>query len=213
MTTPVRSPLGTLLRTLPLALVLVVGVNACSPDSPSGPPAAAPAPRALLGLDPLITTSTSTLTNVTSGVPLVGGTVATVGAVVDGLLTCDSQSQTSVSKLIGPSGGSIQVGNHLLVVPQGALPSTIRITATRLSGSIAEVDFQPHGLRFAKPAALRLSYSHCDVPPNAQQSVVYLDDSNKIVEAPPSLDDANADQVTGWINHFSGYAVATRSME
>ena len=212
MTQRARSPFGKLLPLRPLALVLVASVGACSPDSSNGPMSAgAPAPRALLGLDPLIETTTTTLTSTTTTL------AQTVDATLSGLLgllsTCEQQDQLSATKYIGPYGGRIVVGNHELTVPPGALSQTVKITATRLSASVAQVDFQPHGLRFAKPAALRLTYDHCTVSPKNVQSVVYVNDGMDILEAPRSIDDQKADQVTAWINHFSGYAVATRLME
>jgi hypothetical protein len=198
----------------PLAVAVAVLLAGCSPDSsisaPSAPPAA---PKALLGLDPLVGGLTSTLTNTTSGIPVVGGVVNLVGNVVDGLLVCSTQSTLRASKYIGPYGGTIAVGNHQLVIPSGALSSTVLITATQQSGNVAEVDFQPHGLKFAKPAALTLSYSSCSAPAGSVQSIVYVNEYNQIIEAPPSVDNTRSDNVVGLINHFSGYAVATRTAQ
>ena len=197
----------------PVAVAVAALLSGCSPDSSiSAPqPAPAPAPRALLGLDPLIGGLTSTLTNVTSGIPIVGGVVSLVGNVVDGLLVCDPQRQLRSSKYIGPYGGTIAVGDHRLVIPRGALSSTVLITATQQSGPVAMVDFQPHGLKFAQPAALQLSYGSCRAPSGSVQSIVYVNENNQIVETPPSIDNARSDNVAGLINHFSGYAVATRT--
>jgi hypothetical protein len=196
----------------PLAVAVAALLAACSPDSsisaPQSPPAA---PKALLGLDPLVGGLTSTLTTTTSGIPVVGGTVNLLGDVVDGLLVCSTQSTLRTSKYIGPYGGTISVGNHQLVIPTGALSSTVLITATQQSGNVAEVDFQPHGLKFAKPAALTLSYSSCSAPAGSVQSIVYVNEYNQIVEAPPSVDNTRSDNVAGFINHFSGYAIATRT--
>ena len=194
----------------PLAALLALGLSACSADSPTSamPTAApaAPAPRALLGLDPLLTTTTTVVT----------GTVTTLDNTVSGLLgllTCSQQDYLKSGKYIGVYGGSITVGDHKLVVPMGALSQTVYITATQQSGTIAEIDFQPHGLKFAKPAALTLSYSSCSAPAGSVQSIVYVNEYNQIVEAPPSVDNTRSDNVAGLINHFSGYAVATRTAQ
>lgn len=198
----------------PAAVAVAIMLSGCSPDSSiSAPqPAPAPAPKALLGLDPLVTGLTGTLSGLTSGVPVVGGLVATVDNVVSGLLTsCKPLSQTTSSKYIGPYGGSLTIGDHQLIVPPGALSQYVLISGTRQGGSIAEVDFQPHGLRFAKPATLRLSYDNCTVPNGSVQRIVYVDDAKSILETPPSLDDQRNDAVSAVINHFSGYAVATRT--
>ena len=190
-----------------LAVVLLAGVAACSADAPTATPtpadvATVPAPHALLGLDPLLTTTTT----------IIGSTTTTVnGALVSvvGLLTCPLQSQLKSTAYIGPLGGSIAVGYHKLVIPAGALTQTVQITATQVSGTAIDVDFQPHGLKFSSPATLRLSYGGCTVPPDGLQSVVYLNDSNQIIELRPSTDDSTKDVVIAPINHFSGYAVAT----
>lgn len=195
----------------PFAVAIAALLSGCSPDSAVSAPQPAPAPRALLGLDPLVGGLTSTLTSTTSGVPIVGGVVNLLGDVVDGLLVCDPQQSLRTSKYIGPYGGTIEVGNHKLVIPRGALSSTVLITATQQSGTSAMVDFQPHGLKFSQPAALQLSYGSCSAPSGSVQSIVYVNENNQIVEAPPSVDDARSENVNGLIDHFSGYAVATRT--
>ena len=192
------------------ALATAAGVGACSPDKSSGPavtPAAPPnASSRLLGLDPLLQTTTTTL------ISTVDGTLKTTTSVVSGLiglLTCSPQDQLKASKYIGPLGGRIAVGSHELVIPSGALGQTVLITATQQSGTVALVDFQPHGLRFAKAASLRMNYGSCSTTAKSVQSVVYVNDSNQIVEMPPSVDNAKEDNVSALINHFSGYAIAT----
>jgi hypothetical protein len=202
-TTRAHSTLRTALRYVPV-FVLAIAAAGCSADAPTTAPAAvaAPAPRALLGLDPILTTTTT----------LVTGTVQTLDNTVGsllGLLTCSPQDQLKAGKYIGPLGGSITVGDHKLVVPMGALSQTVYITATQQSGTIAEIDFQPHGLKFAKPASLSMSYSSCSPTSGSKQSIVYLNDSNQIIETPPSVDNTTSDAVTAAIGHFSGYAIAT----
>jgi hypothetical protein len=193
----------------PLAIAVVAGAIACSPDSASAPtapppaPVAASAPRALLGLDPILTTTTTVVT----------GTVTTLDNTVSSLLgllsTCSQQDQLKAGKYIGIYGGSITIGSHKLVVPAGALSQTVYITATQQSGTVVEIDFQPHGLKFAKPATLSLDYSSCSTSSGSAQSIVYVNDSNQIVEVRPSTDNTGSDVVAAPINHFSGYAVAT----
>ena len=193
------------LASLPLLFVAV----SCSPDgtattAPAAPVAAPVRSNDLIG--GLLTTTTTMLTTTTT----------TLTSTVDGLLgllTCPSEDQLTSTKYIGPLGGQITVGEHQLVIPAGALSQTVKISATRVSGTVAEVDFQPHGLQFAKPATLRLSYSRCSAPPENVQSIVYLNDKDQIVETPPSVDDSTADAVSGLIRHFSGYAIATRTPE
>lgn len=204
--TPARKPRPL----LPLAVALLAVLGGCSPDSSVSAPTAPSAPAKLLGLDPLVSTTTSTVTTTVDGTT---GLVSTTLYSVVGLLSCPSQDQITASKVIGPLGGSLVVGDHELVVPAGALSQNVTISGTRVSGSVAEVDFQPHGLKFAKPATLRLSYSVCKTSQKNVQSIVYVDDAQQILESPQSTDDAKTDKVTAWINHFSGYAVATRTAQ
>lgn len=214
MTTRFSFARRTIRSSAPVAIALAAMLAGCSPDSSISAPQPAPAPRALLGLDPLVTGLTGTLGGLTSGVPIVGGLVATVDNVVNGLLTtCSAQTQTTSSKYIGPYGGTLTIGDHQLIIPPGALSQYVLISGTRQGGSIAEVDFQPHGLRFARPATLRLSYSNCTVSRGSVQRIVYVDDAKTILETPASLDDQRNDAVSAAINHFSGYAVAVRNAQ
>ena len=200
--TPARKPRPL----LPLAVALLAVLGGCSPDSSVSAPTAPSAPAKLVALDPVVSTTTSTVDGTT-------GLVSTTLYRVVSLLTCPSQDQITASKVIGPLGGSLVIGDHELVVPAGALSQNVTISGTRVTGSVAEVDFQPHGLKFAKPATLRLSYSVCKTSQKNVQSIVYVDDAQQILESPQSTDDAKTDKVTAWINHFSGYAVATRTAQ
>lgn len=124
-----------------------------------------------------------------------------------GLFSCQTPSYGSVTKTIGPEGGVIAVGPHSLVVPPQALARPVSITATAPKGSNVRVDFEPHGLQFARSAALTLSYKHCLLPP-LTPSIVYVDGNLRILELVPSLGSTLTRQVVGKIDHFSGYIVA-----
>lgn len=210
MRLPRLSRLAALRAVSPLLLVAAVSCTTEAPTAAATRPATPDALASLLGLSvPSIGATTTAVTGIVQGVPLVGTVGGVVNYVVSGLLGCGPQQELRATQLIGPFGGRIAVGGHELVVPQGALSQWVQITATQQSGSVAEVDFQPHGLRFAKPAVLRMSYSGCTVPPQGVQSVVYLNDANQILEMPPSSDDTSSTTVSSLISHFSGYAVAT----
>lgn len=127
------------------------------------------------------------------------------------LLRCEPEKREVQMKMIGPRGGKISVGRHELIIPAGALEQTIPITATVISGPVAEVEFQPHGLQFAVPVQLNMNYEHCLVPQGWEQSIVYLDNGFRILESRPSFDDDELREVSAWLDHFSGYAVATRT--
>jgi hypothetical protein len=69
------------------------------------------------------------------------------------------------------------------------------------------VSFSPHGLLFAKPARLTLSYRGCIRPTSSDLLVAYIQ-NNQILELPPSVDRKDDDEVDADIDHFSRYAVA-----
>jgi hypothetical protein len=149
---------------------------------------------------------------------LLGTTTSLLTGVVNGLtytlLRCDVLPYAGTTKVIGPLGGSISVGRSTLVIPAGALAASTVITAEQPSTSSAEVRFKPHGLAFAKPATLTMSYASCLQPSGYVRSIVYMNDEGKIVEAPPTVDNVVSDKVTGPIGHFSGYLIAhTRIIE
>ena len=93
---------------------------------------------------------------------LLGGVVGTVTTVVNSLLLqCTLQTYVKVSAPIGPAGGTINFGKHQLVIPAGALSTTVTITAEAMAEEGNAVRFSPAGLQFAVPAPLHLSYSNC----------------------------------------------------
>jgi hypothetical protein len=142
---------------------------------------------------------------------LLGGLGDLVGGVLTqpnlGLLSCPTPSYGSVTKTIGREGGVIVVGPHSLVIPSGALAKDVRITATAPKGNGVRVDFEPHGLRFERSTALTLSYRHCLLGP-LSPSIVYVDGRLRILEVIPSVGSLLTKQVTGKVDHFSGYMVA-----
>jgi hypothetical protein len=186
LTAPAGATLGTALLALTLA--------SCSPDTPTQP--AAPAPNASL-VDGLVGT--------------VGGTLGgVVGSVAPGLLSCPTTKSYSSTQVVGPAGGVIRVGPHALTIPAGALASKVRITATAPAGDNVLVEFAPHGLRFAKPTSLALSYRECGLVQGLLLQVVYVDDHRSILELVTSSNNIFTRTVVGRVDHFSGYAVATR---
>jgi hypothetical protein len=128
------------------------------------------------------------------------------------LLRCKPLPYDGEAKIIGPSGGEIQMGPHRLRIPKGALRRNVVITGEASSGSIVAVSFSPHGLVFAVHPELSLSYAHCShSTASAGHSVVYSDPAKSLLEFPPSTDADRVDQVIAKIAHFSSYMVAYRS--
>jgi hypothetical protein len=135
--------------------------------------------------------------------------VDTIGPVLSTstLLTCRPQPYAVTTMVVGPKGGLIMFGNHALKIYEGALQENVTITAEQVEGTVNSVRFSPEGLKFAVPAVLSLSYKNCD---NVRhwKSIVYTDESLKILEPTLSYDFSNSSQVRGLIYHFSRYAVA-----
>jgi hypothetical protein len=121
--------------------------------------------------------------------------------------TCYIPQDMNFSARIGPRGGKLELGpgNSLVVLP-GALLRDTTITAHIPKGTQAKVQFGPEGLRFATPSVLTASYSAC-VTPTFGVTLAYLR-ADTVVEVVPSAADPVKKVVTGFISHFSSYAVA-----
>lgn len=120
--------------------------------------------------------------------------------------TCKLQKEEWKTERIGTNGGKVDVGGISLVVPRGALSSTVAITAHKLPTTSASVQFSPEGLQFAKPAELTMSYSKCETP-FVGVTVVYVQ-ADTVSEVMPSRDQPILKFVVARISHFSSYAVA-----
>jgi hypothetical protein len=123
------------------------------------------------------------------------------------LLRCEPRQYEGDVAIIGPDGGRLHIGEHELVIPRGALTEETLISGEARTSSMVDVEFEPEGLQFQRPALLTLSYKGCDVP-RLDLLVAYLGVGNKILEFPTSKDYRSYSEVTGEINHFSRYAVA-----
>lgn len=124
------------------------------------------------------------------------------------LLRCEPRPYDGDAAIIGPDGGALQVGEHRLVIPAGALTREELIIAEAPTSSLVDVEFSPEGLTFGRPAELTLSYKGCDVPADIGLVLAYVGWGNRILEVPPSMDRRERSEVMGEIGHFSQYAVA-----
>jgi hypothetical protein len=183
------------LRTLTAlcAALMIAFTTACD----TAPTAPAPAPELSL-----IGDLTGTVTGVLGGVL----------KPVTGLLSCNVRQTYTTTRVIGRDGGTIRVGAHTLVIPRGALSSNKTITATAPKGDVVAVEFQPHGLQFAKPTILTMSYAECGLVKSVLKKlsprIVYVDDNRNILETLISLPDLLRQTVTAKTDHFSSYMVA-----
>jgi hypothetical protein len=124
------------------------------------------------------------------------------------LLHCSQQSYDSVTQVVDSSGGTIYVGSHVFTIPAGAIDSAVTITAVTPSVNRREVQFQPEGLTFNTPASLTMSYDGCGVLGLLlPRKIGYTDAGLNLLELISSLDNPLAKQVTGQVEHFSGYVV------
>lgn len=126
-----------------------------------------------------------------------------------GLLQCTPLPYDSTTRTIGPDGGTIQVGPHVLTIPAGALAAPVTITAVAPSDTVNRVQFRPEGLSFAQPASLSMSYANCSLAGQLlPKRIAYTTDALVILEYLLSFDDLFTQRVTGQLNHFSNYAIA-----
>lgn len=130
-------------------------------------------------------------------------------------LTLTYDSANTVSKRIGPAGGTISAQGedgayYELRIPKGALADEQRVTMTPVKavrglplkgGAAAAVSLQPEGLRLMRPATL-LVESATDVPVAEQVPFGYFGDGEDAYLYPPSPD---AEGVELKLFHFSGY--------
>jgi hypothetical protein len=119
---------------------------------------------------------------------------------------CEPEDYAADSKIIGPEGGTLNIGHHRLVIPKGALTEPTVITGEAPVSLLIEVQLSPHGLQFEKPAELELDYGHCFLPADYEYRVAYINNGDHILEWPVSVDKGG--EVEAWIWHFSKYAVA-----
>ncbi|HET7585148.1 MAG TPA: hypothetical protein VFK13_09575 [Gemmatimonadaceae bacterium] len=124
------------------------------------------------------------------------------------LVVCERRVAEADSALIGPAGGTLQVGSDQLVVPPGALPHPVMIRGVVPADTIASIHFEPEGLHFNRPAALVIGAEGCDVPDGAAPDVVYLDEDGNVLEEIDAVYFPSLKRVAAPIEHFSRYAIA-----
>lgn len=119
---------------------------------------------------------------------------------------CEPKDYDFDMAVIGPQGGSLEVGHHKLVIPRGALTQNTLITMERPSSLLIEVEFSPHGTTFLVAPTLELDYSECYLPADHEYRVAYTSENGKVLEYAVSADKGG--HVQAYIWHFSRYAIA-----
>lgn len=178
-------------------LTLVAAVAACQGDGATAPAAAVP-PVRLEVVNPSVTAGVLTRTT-----PL--------GA------------DYTVSKVIGPLGGTLSVPGGLTVtVPPMALRRVLIITATALKGDAVAYEFGPHGTVFNVPLVLTQDLTGTSgegMTSIGTTEIGYFLDRAKLDYVshkasineflPASLSLANGNALTYSVKHFSGYVIVT----
>jgi hypothetical protein len=124
------------------------------------------------------------------------------------VVACSNRQSAVGSALIGPSGGTLVVGNSRLIVPPGALTEPTLISGTVPDTAIAIIEFEPTGLHFRKPAGLQLDVAGCNATTYDSPAVVYVDDAGNTSERIDAVFSNDWHTVAAPIEHFSGYAFA-----
>lgn len=175
----------TYLKRFALLLGCTVVLASCSDSSPTTPVTPAAAPEA----------------------NLLGGLTGALEKT--GLISCAPMAPAWASETIGPSGGTMRIGPHTFVVPPGALDHYVTISAYAPSDKYNQVEFEPEGLQFNRPASLTMSYSNCNLLGYLlPKHIAYVDQSLNIQYLLQSVDNLLSDKVTGEVNHFSDYIIA-----
>jgi hypothetical protein len=122
------------------------------------------------------------------------------------LVACERREAAADSALIGPSGGTLRVGNNELVVPPGALLETVMLRGEVPSDTIASIRLYPEGLTFHRAAGLVLDAVGCADPGSAAK-ILYLDDLGNVLEEIDAYYTPWWKRAAAPINHFSRYAL------
>jgi hypothetical protein len=127
-----------------------------------------------------------------------------------GLLNCRPGEYHSAVRIVGADGADLRFGENRLRIPKGALDEPVVITAEELVGTQVQVRLSPHGLTFKKQPRLTIDYRRCEISPDLQEKVAYVDDSLHILEWPSAREDNSgpSGRISTWIDHFSRYAIA-----
>jgi hypothetical protein len=202
-------------RHIAVGALSLVALAACSADRMTAP-AAVPSQDASLGKgedDKKAKDAGKRLTptQLEAAAPTFRTTSADIEAPADKPLplSCGFTGRYMVSQRIGKGGGSLKFGRSEFKVPAGALTSDVQVTADISIGQEGvEVNFGPHGLKFAKAAELRVDYTGCTAPTGAALNVYYTDGYDRIVQTMPSAMVPGAPQIRSLTDHFSGYVVS-----
>src|SRR5207247_9543459 len=145
-------------------------------------------PRWLLGLALAVAVTAAVLSCADpSPVAVVPPALTAQRAAAHGLISCTPLPYDSVTKVIGPEGGWLVAGGHVLLVDSRALSSRLTITSVAASDTLNLVRFQPEGLRFKRGthgigALVATNLDNCNVHPNQVLHIAHVSDSLAILD-------------------------------
>lgn len=135
-----------------------------------------------------------------------GRSFGSSGTAAGRLVACERREPSADSALIGPSGGTLRVGNNELVVPPGALLETVMLRGEVPTDTVASIRLYPEGLTFHRAAGLVLDAQGCADPGTAAK-ILYLDDAGNVLEKIDAYYAPWWKRVAAPITHFSRYAL------
>ena len=181
-----------ILRPLQFAAITVFLATACAVD-----PATAPTPPvAVIGAAQGV-----------AAPPLHGPFDHPSGNAYGRVAVCTRRAEIRGTAVIGPRGGTMRVGGDRLFVPAGALDSRVKIDGLVVEGAVAEIQLEPHGLRFDRPALLVIDAAGCAIGRGDTPVLLYLGADGEVLERIDAVFDPESKQLTAPIDHFSTYAV------
>jgi hypothetical protein len=137
--------------------------------------------------------------------------IGTLTHATSGLVPCSPLPHHEVTQTIGPDGGTIVVGPHVLEIPPGALQEEVSITAVAPSDTVNQLQLFPDGLVFAEPAKLSMSYANCDLSGvHGPVRVAHVSEHTlEIIQYLETLFDCvEFHEIEARLEHFSSYAIA-----
>lgn len=130
------------------------------------------------------------------------------------LVSCPTSETRSITKTIGPLGGSIELDGTRVTFPVGAVLLPTTITLTLPASAWMEVDLTANALdhfRFPVAVSVSIDYGRCSADSLADRPVTawYIDSLTKaLLEHMGGADDRDARRITFTTIHFSGFSIA-----
>ena len=131
------------------------------------------------------------------------------------LLQCSAPATPgTASSVIGLLGGTLQVGNTKVVIPENAVLSPTTFTLTVPQSPLVEISVRAgtaEHYTFAQPVLVSIDYSRCagQLSPLSPVTAWHIDESSKaLLENMGGVDLRLLGTITFFTGHLSGYAVA-----